>query len=380
MNDLERYRQEIDRIDSQLVRLFEERMQVCESVAQYKIKTGRQVLDPERERQKIAAVREKAHGPFNEFGVQELFRQIMAISRKRQYQLLNGTGLTKEEDFSVIGQLPRKGVTVVFQGVEGAYSYGAMRTYFEEDIRSYHVRTFRDAMEEVAQGRADFAVLPIENSTAGIVADIYDLLMEFSLYIVGEQIIKVEHVLLGLPGASLSDVRRVYSHPQGLSQCRRYLEDHPQWKPVEAENTAGAAKKVSRDGDPSQAAIAGKAAGEVFGLRVLAEDICENQQNSTRFIILGREPVYEENAEKVSICFEADHESGTLYNMLSHIIYNGLNMTKIESRPIPGRNWEYRFFVDFDGNLRGSSVKNALRGIREEANAFRVLGNYGSNG
>lgn len=379
MTDLEQYRQEIDRIDSQMVRLFEERMKVSEAVAEYKIQAGRQVLDPERERVKIASVREKAHGDFNKFGVQELFRQIMAISRKRQYQLLNGAGLTGEESFTEIQTLPKRGVTVVFQGVKGAYSYGAMRTYFEEDIKSYHVPTFRDAMEEVAGGRADFAVLPIENSTAGIVADIYDLLMEFSLYIVGEQILKVEHVLLGLPEASLEDVKKVYSHPQGLSQCRKYLEGKPCWKQVEEENTAGAAKKISQDQDPSQAAIASRQAGEVYGLKVLAEHICENQENCTRFIILGRKPVYEKDAGKVSICFEAVHESGALYNMLSHIIYNGLNMTKIESRPLPGRNWEYRFFVDFDGNLKGSSVKNALRGIREEANAFRILGNYGAS-
>lgn len=376
MTDLQQCRQEIDRIDTELIRLFEERMKVCEDVAEYKIKTGKQVLDPERERAKIAAVREKAHGEFNALGAQELFQQIMAISRKRQYQLLTRNGVAPQEDFDMVDELPRADVTVVFQGVEGAYSYGAMRAYFEENIKSYHVKTFRDAMEEVAAGRADYAVLPIENSTAGIVTDIYDLLTEYQLYIAGEQIIRVEHVLLGLPEAALSDIRMVCSHPQGLAQCKEFLEAHREWKQVETENTAGAAKRVREEQDKSQAAIASRDAGEFFGLSVLAENICRNDQNCTRFIILSRKPVYEKSAGKISICFEAPHESGTLYNMLSHIIYNGLNMTKIESRPIPGRNWEYRFFVDFEGNLRGSAVRNALRGIEAEASALRVLGNY----
>lgn len=142
------------------------------------------------------------------------------------------------------------------------------------------------------------------------------------------------------------------------------------------ENTAGAAKKVHEEADRTQAAIASRQAGEVFGLKVLAENICHNDQNVTRFVIVSKKPIYVKNAQKISICFELPHESGTLYNMLSHIIYNGLNMTKIESRPIPGKTWEYRFFVDFEGNLKNSAVRNALRGIEAEANRMRVLGNY----
>ena len=376
MTDLQECRRKIDEIDNQMVELFEKRMKVCEEVAEYKIHTGKKVLDPEREHAKLEEIRKKAHGEFNELGAQELFQQIMAISRKRQYQLLTEYGPKEKEDFQMVEQLPRNNVTVVFQGVEGAYSYGAMRAYFQEDIKSYHVKLFRDAMEEVATGRADYAVLPIENSTAGIVADIYDLLTEYNLFIVGEQILKVEHVLLGMQEAELSDIAGVYSHPQGLAQCKAFLEENPSWKKKEVENTAGAAKKVSEVGDKGVAAIASREAGEVFGLKVLAENICREKANSTRFIIVSRKPEYEEKAGKISICFELPHESGTLYNMLSHIIYNGLNMTKIESRPIPGKSWEYRFFVDFTGKLGESAVENALRGIEAEANVLRVLGNY----
>ena len=376
MIDLQECRDEIDVIDSEIIRLFEKRMKVCEDVAENKIRTGKKVQDPERERKKLEVLREKAHGEFNRLGAQELFQQIMAISRKRQYQLLNEHGVEDDEKLEMVDHLPLENVTVVFQGVEGAYSYAAMREYFSDEIRSFHVKTWRDAMEEVAEGRADYAVLPIENSTAGIVAGIYDLLAEYDLSIVGEQIIRPEHVLLGMPDASLEDITCVCSHPQALAQCGKYLEAHPGWKTREMENTAGSAKQVKEDGDKTQAAIASRQAGELSGLMILAETLCYNGQNATRFIIVSKKPIYVKDAHKISIFFELPHESGTLYNMLSHIIYNGLNMTKIESRPIAGRTWEYRFFVDFEGNLKDSAVKNALRGIEAEANRMRILGNY----
>ena len=377
MIDLQECRKEIDKIDKEIMSLFEKRMKVCENVAEYKIHTGKKVLDPQREKDKLRVLENMAHGEFNTLGVQELFQQIMAISRKRQYQLLTSNGVEEKRDYEMVDSLPLSEVSVVFQGVEGAYSYAAMRAYFPENINSYHVKTFRDAMEEVASGKADYAVLPIENSTEGIVTDIYDLLTEYQLYIVGEQGVRVEHVLLGLPEASLEDIDTVYSHPQALAQCKKYLEQHPDWKITKTENTAGAAKKVQEEQDKSHAAIASRAAGELYGLSVLAENICYNEKNVTRFIVVSAKPIYEKSAAKVSVCFELPHTSGTLYNMLSHFIYNGLNMTKIESRPIAGKTWEYRFFVDFEGNLEDSAVKNALRGLEAEANRMRVLGNYG---
>ena len=285
-------------------------------------------------------------------------------------------GVEDEEKLEMVDSLPLNNVTVVFQGVEGAYSYAAMREYFDDDIKSFHVKTWRDAMEAVVEGKADYGVLPIENSTAGIVAGIYDLLTEYDLNIVGEQIISPRHVLLGLPEASLEDIHCVYSHSQALAQCSKYLEAHPEWRTQEMENTAGSAKKVREDGDITQASIASRQAGELYGLKVLAENICSNDKNATRFVIVSKKPIYVKNANKISIFFELYHESGTLYHMLSHIIYNGLNMTKIESRPIPGKNWQYRFFVDFEGNLQDSAVKNALRGIEAEADRMRILGNY----
>ena len=188
--------------------------------------------------------------------------------------------------------------------------------------------------------------------------------------------IRCEHALLGVEGTKLEDIKAVYSHPQALSQCSRFLEEHREWKQVPVENTAVAVKKVMEEKNPAQAAIGSLFAAKCFGAAVLKEHIYYNELNSTRFIIVSNQRVFRENAEKVSICFELPHKSGSLYNMLSHFIYNNLNMSRIESRPIPGKNWEYRFFVDFEGNLADSGVKNALRGIQEEANYFKILGNY----
>lgn len=231
-------------------------------------------------------------------------------------------------------------------------------------------------MEAIKEGMADYAVLPIENSSAGEVSDIYDLLEEYENYIVGEQIIKIHHALVGLPDAEISDIKTVYSHPQALMQCAGYLNEKHDWHQVSLSNTALAAVKVLKDGDKSQAAIASQAAAEFHGLKVLQMPINDNRFNSTRFIIATNRKMYEQYAKKVSICFELPHRKGSLYNILSHIIYNDLNMCKIESRPIPDRNWEYHFFVDFEGNLDDSSVKSAIRGIMEESVNFKILGNY----
>ena len=373
--DLEQLRAQLDAIDGQLVRLYEERMAICRQVGEYKIETGRKVFDRAREEAKLASVRDMTHDAFNRHAVTELFEQIMAMSRKLQYHLLAKEGVTGRLPFVGVDHIEKEKVRVVFQGVEGAYSEKAMRRYFGEEVRSFHVETWEDAMIAIHEGTADFAVLPIENSTAGIVSDIYDLLAEFENYIVGEQVISVDHVLLGTPDSSLEQIKTVYSHPQALLQSARFLETHPEWEQIAMENTAAAAKKVLEDHDPSQAAIAGKQTAGLYGLKVLKGSLVKNS-NFTRFIIVTNQKMFARDAKKVSICFEVPHESGSLYNILSHFIYNGLNMTKIESRPIEDKNWEYRFFVDFDGNLNDDGVKNAIRGIDAEAINLRILGNY----
>ena len=345
-------------------------------MADYKIETGKKVLDKTREEEKLRKVRSLAHNEFNAHGVQELFEQIMSMSRKLQYNKLTATGVGGRLPFIGVDRLDVEASRVVFQGAEGAYSQMAMIKYFGEDVDCFHVDTFRDAMCAIEEGNADFAVLPIENSTAGIVSEIYDLLVEFENYIVGEQIIKIEHCLLGVPGAGLDRIRTVYSHPQSLMQSARYLNAHENWKQISMQNNAFAARKVIEDMDLSQAAIASEQAAKIYGLDILERGVNQSTSNSTRFIIVTNQKIFLKKAAKVSLCLEVSHESGSLYRILSHFIYNNLNMCKIESRPIEERNWEYRFFIDFEGNLADGAVKNALRGLREEARSMKILGNY----
>ena len=376
MKDLLELRQEIDAIDNQIVELYEKRMEVAEHVAEYKIKKNKPVFDKERERSKLANLSAKAHSDFNRHGVIELFDQIMSMSRKKQYQLLNANGIRETVEFSCVDKLDFENARIVFQGVEGAYSEQAMKEYFGHHCDNYHVDTWKDAMEAIKNGEADYAVLPMENSSAGIVSENYDLMVEYDNYIVGEQIIKIEHALLGLPEAELSDVTTVYSHPQALMQCSDYFEGHRNWEKISLKNTAMAAKKVKEDNDTSQAAIASVLTADIYGLKVLENAIQDNKNNSTRFIVVAGKKIYQSTAGKISICFEIPHESGSLYRMLSHFIYNNLNMTNIQSRPIGGRNWEYRFFVDFEGTFEDEAVQNAMRGLREETTYLKILGTY----
>ncbi len=374
--DLKELREQIDGIDRQLVKLYEERMEVSKHVAEYKISTGKKVFDKAREEEKIRAVKALTHNAFNSHGVEELFEQIMSMSRKLQYQLLAEHGSTGRLPFIGVEELEKKKARVVFPGAEGAYTQAAMQEFFGEEVNSFHVESFRDAMVSLDEGSADFAVLPIENSTAGIVSEIYDLLVEFENYIVGEQIIRIEHCLMAAPGTKMEDIQTVYSHPQSLMQSAGYLREHPKWQQISMGNNAFAAKKVAEEQKKNQAAIASAYAAQTYGLEILERGINDLKNNSTRFIIVTNQKIFRTDAGKVSICFEVAHESGSLYHMLSHFIYNNLNMNKIESRPLEGRNWEYRFFIDFEGNLADNAVKNALRGLRDEARNMKILGNY----
>lgn len=374
--DLKECREKLDGIDREIVRLFEERMAVCGQVAEYKIETGKAVYDGEREKQKLAAVREMAAGDQNKEAVEELFTQLMTMSRRYQYSLLCARKKTPPLGFTEVEEIRKRDVRVVFQGVEGAYSHAAVRMYFGEDADAYHVEKFEDTIRELERGQADYAVLPIENSTAGFVITNYDLLSRYDNYIVGEIYVPVDHVLLGVPGASVSDVKTVYSHNQALMQCSEYLDSHGDWNQVSVLNTAAAAKKVMEEGDKTQAAVASRTAGELYGLAELKTSISNERGNTTRFLVLSREPVYEKKASKVTVTFEVPHVSGSLYKILGNFIFNGVNMRMIESRPIPDKPFEYRFFVDIEGNLSHAPVHNALAWIQAEASSMKILGNY----
>lgn len=376
MATLEELREKLDGIDDQIAKLYEERMKVCEDVGRFKVGAGRKVFDRQREHEKLLDVASKVNGEFNKKGIQELYAQLMSMSRKLQYQQLVEAGALGRLPFIEMESLDKQNVRVVFQGVEGAYSQAAMKKYFPDNENNFHVTTFREAMEAIEEGAADFAVLPIENSSAGMVSEMYDLLEEFENYIVGEVILPINHYLVGTENTTLESIERVYSHPQALMQCSKFLDRHGSWQQIGAANTAVAAKKILNENDPTQAAICSEHAAEIYGLKILEEKINHNHNNSTRFIVVTNQKIFLKRAQKISICFEVAHESGSLYHLLSHFIYNDLNMTKIESRPIEGKTWEYRFFVDFEGNMGDAAVKNAIRGLREESKSLKILGNY----
>lgn len=373
--DLATLRKKIDETDEKIVQLFEERMLLSDNVATYKIEVGKAIFDKERENEKLQKIKEATHSSFNAKGAVELFSQIMAISRKYQYQKMQN-GLTKKEGFAQVSTIFSDEMQIVYQGDKGSYSEEAMYRFFGEHVNCHPVPTFKSAIDEICEEKSDFAILPIENSTAGIVNEVYDLLVSSEAYIVGEIIIPIKHCLLGVSGAKIGDIERVYAHPQALMQSEAYLASHSKMSGISMKNNAFAAQKVAFDKDMSQAAIASERASVVYGLSILQQEIHDESKNSTRFIIVSKKKQYMSNAKKVSICLEIMHESGSLYRVLSHFIFNDLNMTKIESRPIRDRNWEYRFFIDFEGNLASASVQNALSGLKEETLNLKILGNY----
>lgn len=375
MLDLKEARKNIDAIDKQIVELFEKRMLEANAVAEYKRKTGKAVYDKEREDEKLEHLGQLSSNEFNKKAITELFSQIMSISRKYQYTVLPQT--SKLADFKKAEELPVGPDTkVCYFGVPGAHTHQAMEDFFGEEITGISCPTFQIVMEAVEQGEADYGVLPIENSSTGGITANYDLLLNYSNCIVGQYVNRIEQCLLALPGVAMDELKTVYSHPQGLLQCSGFLKEHPELDQIEFSNTATAAQKVAEDRERSQAAIAAKRAAKEYGLQVLKEGIQQEKNNSTRFIVIGREPIYLADSNKIALCIELSHECGTLYRILSHFLFNGLNMTQIESRPMKGKNWEYRFFIDIEGNLEDPSVQNALRGIKEEAKSVRVLGNF----
>ncbi len=378
MRDLTDIRQEIDAVDKGILDLFTKRMELACQVAQYKISTGKKVYDKAREEEKLETLSSYVDGEFNIQAVKELYTQIMSISRKKQFALLRENGIDFDSGFSRVEKYDYSDATVCFQGVEGAYSQLAMLEFFKDQMRSsFHVESWRDAMEAISNGDADYAVLPIENSLAGSIEENFDLLSEYNVAIVGEQILKVNHALLGVKGANIADIKTVYSHPKAIAQCDEYIRTkHMDWDVKNLHNTAVSAQKIRDDGDKTQAAIGSAFNATLYNLDILEENIQDNKSNATRFIIVSKEKKYLANAKHISLCFELPHEPGSLYRVLSNLMFNGINMNRIESRPIKGVNWQYRFFIDIDGNLDDEAVQNALIGLKEECVTLRILGNY----
>lgn len=378
MRDLGDIRVEIDQVDKEILNLFNKRMELACQVAEYKIATGKKVYDKEREDAKLEKLSSYVDDDFSEQAVKELYTQIMSISRKKQFAILQERGVSFDTGFTQVDSFDFSDAVVCFQGVQGAYSQLAMLAFFDDEMKdSFHVDLWRDAMEAISTGKADYAVLPIENSLAGSIEENFDLLSEYNVAIIGEQILKVDHALLGVKGATINDIKTVYSHPKAIAQCENYIRKyHIDWDVKNLRNTAMSAQKIQDDGDKTQAAIGSKYNAVLYNLDILEESIQDDKNNETRFIIVSKDKKYKKSADKISLCLEISHEPGSLYRILSNLIFNGINMNRIESRPIKGVNWQYRFFIDIDGNLNDEAVRNALTGLKEECVSIRVLGNY----
>ena len=268
---------------------------------------------------------------------------------------------------------------VVYQGMPGAYSEEAAVNFFGPQVRSQGLNRFEDAFEALACGEADYAVLPIENSTTGAIRQVYDLLLQYQFYLVGETTVKVEHCLMALPGVKLEEITHVYSHEQGLFQSDRFLDRHPDWVRVPQLDTAGSAKYVKEAGDRTKAAICSQRAADVYGLRILVRGVNHNRENYTRFAVIRAKPELRPGSDKITATFRLPHQSGSLHEILTIFAVNGLNLVKLESRPVAGRKWEYMFVVEFTGNLQAPGMDAVLRELDQSTDQFRVMGNYAAN-
>ena len=380
MTELEQYRQEIDRIDGELVQLFLERMAVTGKVGEYKQRAGIPVLDAGREKQVIAAKTALTDDPARKADVAALYEGIMAISRRQQRKLVREgaeePGYAAYAAALAARREPVAAPRVVYQGEPGCYSEEAAVGFFGPEVSSRGLAWFPDVFAALERGEADYAVLPVENSSTGSIRQVYDLLAQYNYYVVGECQVKVEHCLMALPGVALEDIHTVYSHEQGLMQCERYLDAHWGWRRVPTLDTAGSAKQVAESGDRTAAAICSRRAAQIYGLHILAEGVNYNAMNHTRFVVVS--PVLElrPGRNKISAVFRLPHQSGSLHEILTVFAVQGLNLLKIESRPIPGRGWEYLFFLDFTGDLAAPEMDGVLHGLGQLAAEFRILGNF----
>ncbi len=383
MSELDTLRQQIDQIDHELVRLFERRMAVTEQVGQYKQQNHIPVLDNRRQRQVLSDKAALLSDPALKSDVIMLYETIMGMSRRQQRRIvLEGAEEPNYARIRAAMETRREPVTaptVVYQGEPGAYSEQACINFFGEDVRAQGLSRFEDVFLALRDGTADYGVVPIENNSTGGIRQIYDLLAQYEFHLVGETTVQVEHCLVAPPGATMDTITHVYSHEQGLFQSEVFLKQHPAWEPVPYLDTAGSGKYVASTGDITKAAICSERAAAIYGLQVLARRVNFSAVNTTRFVVVSPRMELRPGADKISTVLTTPHESGCLHEILGIFAVNGLNMVKLESRPIPGKSWEYMFFIEFTGCLTAPGMDGVLRELSQTAADFRVLGNFKSN-
>lgn len=362
MQDISNIRHEIDAIDEKLTELFEKRMAISKDVADYKRANGLPVLNPKREQEVIQkaqdALKDKTFRPY----AQEFYTCLMNLSKKYQNSLNQGE------------------ISIGFQGVEGSFSHEACTWYINsrtdrETLSAKSYDTFDKLCLGLLNDEISHAVIPFENSSTGAVIDVYDLLLSYDYYIVGEVCIRVNHNLMAKDGTEISDIKEVYSHPQAFMQSKEYLDKFT-FKQIPYKNTAISAKFVSESDKTDIACIASEQAAKLYGLKILEHNINYNKNNYTKFIVLAKTPVSEERSDKISMVVKLNNTPGQLHNLTGLFASYGINMVKIESRPDITNPFEYIFFIDITGNISDKKVTDAIERVKRENRYFKYLGNY----
>lgn len=379
MKTLEELRNEIDAVDEEITRLFIRRMAASSAVAAAKRETKTPVYDPRREREILARVA-NATGPDLENEARLLFSTLFSISRGRQRSELatkSGFALSLEKALAESPGAFPSSASVACPGAEGSYSQQAASALVKFPT-IFYFKSFEDVFNAVEKGMCDYGVLPIENSAVGSVAAVYDLMDRHNFKIVRAHRHRVRHVLLAKPGTKLEDIKEIHSHPHALSQCSRFLLEHPDIRAVPATNTGVAAEELAASSRGGVAVIASRECAELYGLEIIRENIADINSNFTRFICISKKDEVYPDASKFSVMMSLPHRAGALSDVLVKFSSCGVNLTKLESRPVPGSDFEFRFIFDFEASPHDLRVVKLLAGFAAdpEIERFTFLGAY----
>ncbi len=375
--EIQELRKKIDAIDDQLARLFKERMDVSLSIAQYKKENKLPVLDRGREREVLIRVSDIVGEDYQGYA-KILYRTLFDMSRSAQLMAIDGQSELTEAIKTAVAETPAQfpqRATVACQGVEGAYSQQACDKLFSLADVMYFNR-FDGVFQAVNAGLCQYGILPIENSAAGSVTEVYDLMKKYDFYICRSVKLKVDHALLAMGGVKLANVREVVSHQQAISQCSKFLKANPQIKVTVMENTAAAAKYVAGSGRRDVAAIASVGCAELYGLQILDEGIQDTDHNYTRFICISKKMQIFPGANRISLMLTVPHRPGSLYAVISKFSSLGLNLNKLESRPMAGKDFEFMFYFDLEASPSAPELLNILAQMEKELTSFSFLGGY----
>ena len=375
--DITDARNEIDKVDTELTALFVRRMELAREIGKYKKENGLPVFDKTREREVLNKACDRAGSEFESY-ISILYTTLFDVSRSYQKQLMEeGTALTEDIERALKeteAVFPSRSV-VACQGVEGAYSQYACDKLFQTPSIMYFNR-FQGVFQAVESGLCKYGILPIENSTAGSVNEVYDLMKRHNFYIVRSIKLRIDHNLLVKKGTKLEDIKEIVSHQQAIDQCSEFLKTLKDVKITVCENTATAAKLVAQSKRDDIAAISSKNCAELYGLSVLSDTIQNNDNNYTRFICISKKLEIYPGADKISMMFSIAHKPGALYNVISRFSALGLNLTKLESRPMPGKDFEFMFYFDLNANMKDPKVLKLIGEFDEEFDRFTFLGSY----